>query len=99
MRIIARKRLIGFWQSPGHEDAEVPLREWFTEVRKASWKTPNEMKRIFGSASIIANNRVVFNIKGNEYRLVVAMDYKRQISNIRFIGTHKQYDRIKAEEI
>ena len=99
MRIIARKRLKDFWQRPGHEDAEIPLREWFTEAGKAKWNTPNGVKRTFGSASIIANNRVVFNIKGNEYRLVVAIDYKRQISYIRFIGTHKQYDRINAEEI
>lgn len=99
MRIIARKRLKDFWHRPGHEDAEIPLREWFTEVRKANWNTPNEVKRTFGSASIIGENRVVFNIKGNEYRLVVAMDYKRQISYIRFIGTDKQYDRINAEKI
>ncbi len=99
MRIIARKRLKDFCQRPGCEDAKIPLQEWFTEVRKANWKTPNDVKRIFGSASIIANSRVVFNIKGNEYRLVVAVDYKRQIIYIRFVGTHKQYDGINAEEI
>ncbi len=99
MRIIARKRLKDFWQRPGHEDAEVPLREWFTEVRKANWKSPNEVKKNFGSASIIANNRIVFNIKGNQYRLVTAVDYKRQIIYIRFIGTHRQYDGVNSEEI
>lgn len=99
MRIIARRRLKDFWQRPGREDAKIPLQEWFTEVRKANWKTPNDVKRTFGSASIIANNRVVFNIKGNEYRLVVAVDYKRQIIYIRFVGTHRQYDGINAEEI
>ena len=99
MRIIARKRLKDFWQRPGHEDAEVPLREWFTEVRKANWKSPNEGKKDFGSASIIANNRIVFNIKGNQYRLVTAVDYKRQIIYIRFIGTHRQYDGVNSEEI
>ncbi len=88
-----------FWQRPGHEDAEVPLREWFTEVRKANWKSPNEVKKNFGSASIIANNRIVFNIKGNQYRLVTAVDYKRQIIYIRFIGTHRQYDGVNSEEI
>ena len=99
MRIIARKRLKDFWQRPGHEDAEVPLREWFTEVRKANWKSPNEVKKNFGSASIIANNRIVFNIKGNQYRLVTAVDYKRQIIYIRFVGTHRQYDGVNSEEI
>ena len=99
MRIIARKRLKDFWRRPGREDAEVPLREWFTEARKANWKTPNEVNRIFGSASIVANKRVVFNIKGNECRLVVAMDSRLQIAYIRFIGTHRQYDRINAEEV
>ena len=88
-----------FWQRPGHEDAEVPLREWFTEVRKANWKSPNEVKKNFGSASIIANNRIVFNIKGNQYRLVTAVDYKRQIIYIRFVGTHRQYDGVNSEEI
>ena len=75
------------------------MREWFTEVRKANWKTPNEVRRTFGSASIIANKRVVFNIRGNQFRIVTAIDYKRQIAYIRFIGTHEQYDRINAEEI
>ncbi len=75
------------------------MREWFTEVRKANWKSPNEVKKNFGSASIIANNRIVFNIKGNQYRLVTAVDYKRQIIYIRFIGTHRQYDGVNSEEI
>jgi mRNA interferase HigB len=68
-------------------------------VRKANWKSPNEVKKNFGSASIIANNRIVFNIKGNQYRLVTAVDYKRQIIYIRFVGTHRQYDGVNSEEI
>ncbi len=99
MRIIARKRLKDFWEQSGHGDAQIPMREWFTEVRKANWKTSNEVRRTFGSASIIANKRVVFNIRGNQFRIVTAIDYKRQIAYIRFIGTHEQYDRINAEEI
>ncbi len=98
MRIIPRKRVKDFWEQSGYGDAQIPLSEWFTEVRKANWKTPNEVKRAFGSTSIIGNDRIVFNINGNQYRLVTAMDYKRQIVLIRFIGTHKQYDRINAEE-
>lgn len=99
MRIIARKRLRDFWEKPGHRDSEVPLREWFTEARRANWKSPNEVKRAYGNASIIGNNRVVFNIRGNKYRLVVAVDYRRQIAYIRFIGTHGQYDEVNSEEI
>ena len=97
MRVISVKTLKSFWEE--HTDAENSLRAWYTETKKASWKNPQEIKTAYPTASILRNNRVVFNIKGNTYRLVVAVKYEFQIVYIRFIGTHAAYDRIKAEEI
>jgi mRNA interferase HigB len=97
MRIIARSTLRGFWDR--HPDAETPLKSWFGEVRKADWKNFNQLKQHFGNASIVGNDRAVFNIKGNEYRLIVSIDYEKQILWIRFIGTHKAYDKIDAKTI
>lgn len=99
MRVIAKKRLKDFWESPGHGDSEQPLRAWYRIAKHAVWKTPNDIKRQFRSASIVGNNRVVFNIAGNKYRLVVSINYDYRIIYVRFIGTHKQYDRIKAKEV
>lgn len=97
MRIIARKTLCDFWRR--HKDAEQPLKSWFKIALQADWKAPSEIKQQFGNASFIANNRVVFNIAGNKYRLIVRVNYGYRIMYIRFIGTHKQYDAIIAEEI
>jgi mRNA interferase HigB len=97
MRIISRKRLIEFWQI--HPDAEQPLRSWFAEAKKANWKTPVEIKALYRSASVLPNNRVVFNIKGNDYRLVVAIEYRYGKIYIRFVGTHDEYGRIDATSI
>ncbi len=97
MRIITRQRLIAFWKL--HQDAEQPLRAWLAEAKHARWRTPAEIKQKYRSASIIANNRVVFNIAGNKYRLVVKIHYNRGVVYIRFIGTHAEYDRIDAETI
>jgi mRNA interferase HigB len=97
MRIIARATLRSFWEK--YADAETPLKSWFSEVKKAEWKSFNQLKSQFGNASIVRNDRVVFNIKGNDYRLVAAMDYEKQILWIRFIGTHKAYDKINAKTI
>lgn len=97
MRIIAVKTLKLFWQK--HNDAEQPLKAWYAEVKSANWRSPAEIKRFYRSASILGNNRVVFNIKGNSYRLVTAVNYDFKIVYIRFIGTHKEYDKINAEEI
>lgn len=97
MRIISRKRLIEFWQI--HPDAEQPLRAWFAEAKKVNWKTPAEIKARYRNASILPNNRVVFNIKGNDYRLVVSIDYRSGKIYIRFIGVHDEYDRIDATNI
>ncbi len=99
MRIIAKSTLVKFWETPGCEDAEVPLKSWHDVVLKASWKTPQEMKRQIGTASICRNNRVVFNIAGNKYRLVVEMQYRAGIAWVKFIGTHQHYDEINVETI
>ena len=97
MRVISVKTLKSFWEE--HPDAENPLRAWYTEAKKATWRSPQEIKTAYRTASILRNNRVVFNIKGNTYRLVLAVNYEFQIVYVRFIGTHAAYDRIKAEEI
>ena len=99
MRVIARKPLKDFWEKPGRGDAEQPLRAWFAEAKAAGWRTPADIKRHYKNASIIGNNRVVFNIAGNKYRLVVALKYKSGIVFIRFIGTHAEYDRINPAEV
>ena len=97
MRIIAVKTLKLFWKR--HNDTEQPLKAWYAEVKAANRRSPAEIKRFYRSASILGNNRVVFNIKGNSYRLVTAVNYNFKIVYIRFIGTHKEYDKINAEEI
>ena len=97
MRIIAIKKLKGFWLK--HPDAEQALRAWYKETEVADWKKPNDITRYYRTASILASNRVVFNIKGNDYRLITTINYDYKIVYIRFIGTHKEYDRINAEDI
>ena len=99
MRIIARKTLADFWKRKGCEDSEQPLRAWFQEAVKADWATPAAIKTAHRNASILGDNRVVFNIAGNKYRLVVKINYPYRVVYIRFIGTHRAYDRINAEEI
>jgi mRNA interferase HigB len=97
MRIISRKKLREFWEM--HPDSQQPLQSWYADVKQAKWKIPTEVKNIYRNASVVANNRVVFNIKGNKYRLVVAVQYEYGIVYIRFIGTHKEYDKINATTI
>jgi mRNA interferase HigB len=99
MRIIARKTLRQFWDQSKHADAEQPLRAWFREAAHADWKSPADVKADYRSASIVANDRVVFNIAGNKYRLVVRINYAYRVVYIRFVGTHRQYDRINVKEI
>ncbi len=97
MRIIARRTLREFWiKNPG---AEVPLTKWFKEVKRLEWKNFQELKRHFANASVVGNDGAVFNIKGNDYRLIAAIDFEKQILWIRFVGTHKQYDKINAKII
>ena len=97
MRVIALRTLRDFWEL--HADSETPLRAWYHEADQAEWDSPSAVKAKYGNASILGGNRVVFNIKGNDYRLVVKIHYDRQIVYIRFVGTHAQYDRINAEEV
>ena len=97
LRIISRKTLREFWER--HPDSEQPLRAWYLEVRQADWASPDQVRDRFPSASILPNNRVVFRLKGNDYRLVVAVFYPGRRVYIRFVGTHAEYDRIDAEEV
>lgn len=97
MRVIAVKCLRDFWAK--HPAAEQPLRAWVDEVRAAAWRRPSDIKAHYGTASVLKNRRVVFNIKGNDYRLVVAIAYRLQVVYVKFIGTHAQYDAIDAETV
>ena len=97
MRIISKKILRDFWQK--HPDCEQQLKAWFQETSKSKWKNPNEIKKEYPNASVLAGNRIVFNIKGNSYRLIVRINYDYQMIWIRFIGTHAEYDKIDATKI
>jgi mRNA interferase HigB len=97
LRVIAKKILRDFWSR--HPDCEQQLKSWYREAENANWKSPSEIKREYPAASILENNRVVFNIKGNNYRLIVRINYHYQMLWIRFIGTHAQYDRTDATTI
>lgn len=99
MRIIAFRTLREFFEKPENADSEPSLRSWYHDAKNAEWKSSNVIKQQYKNASIIADGRVVFNIKGNDYRLVVAIDYDFQVIFIRFIGTHKQYDKFDAKTI
>jgi mRNA interferase HigB len=99
MRIIAKSTLKQFYQTPEYRDAKGPLEAWYAEAKHADWETPIDIKNKYRSASILHNNRVVFNIGGNKYRLVVKIHYNTGIVYIRFIGTHDQYNKIDAESI
>ena len=97
MRIISRRILREFWEK--HPDATIALQTWFHDVERATWNSPTDIKTVYQNASIVANNRVVFNIKGNHYRLVVVVIYEHGVVYIRFVGTHEEYDRIDVSTI
>ena len=100
MRVIAVSTLKAFWTGhPAYQDAEGPTLAWYRDVLKADWSKPNDVKAQFGSASILQDGRVVFNIAGNKYRIVAWINYPYRVVYIRFIGTHKQYDAIDAQTI
>jgi mRNA interferase HigB len=100
MRVIALSTVKAFWEGhPEHTDAKEPLLTWYRHVLAADWASPAEVKAAFGSASILRNGRVVFNIAGNKYRLVVWINYPYRVMYVRFIGTHAQYDKIDAQTI
>jgi mRNA interferase HigB len=97
MRIISRKTLKDFWEH--HADSRQSLQSWYTDTKKADWKGPADIKNYYRNASFLPNNRIVFNIKGNKYRLVVAINYSFGIVYIHFVGTHQEYDKIDAATI
>jgi len=97
LRVIAKSTLREFWKK--HADSEQQLKSWFRETEKTSWETINDLKKDYPKASILKDNRIVFDIKGNNYRLIVKFNFEYQICWIRFIGTHAEYDKIDANEI
>ena len=99
MRIIAFRTIREFFEKPEYADSEISLQAWYHDAKIAEWENSNELKQQYKNASIVGNGRVVFNIKGNDYRLVVVIDYEFQVIFIRFIGTHKQYDKIDVKTI
>lgn len=99
MRVIALSTLKRFWEGKANADAREPLLAWYRHALRADWRTPAEVKRDFGAASILRDGRAVFNIGGNKYRLVVRINYPYRVVYVRFIGTHAQYDRIDAQTV
>lgn len=97
MRIIARKTLRAFWER--HPAVQQALQAWYYDVRRVTWRTPADIKDVYHNTSFLRQNRVVFDIKGNQYRLVVVVNYQYGIVYIRFVGSHQEYDRIDAEII
>lgn len=97
VRIISKKILREFCEI--HPDAEQPLKSWHARVKKASWNSSIDVKKDYRNASFVGNNRVIFNVKGNKYRLVVVINYPYQIIYIRFVGTHQEYDNINVTEV
>ena len=97
MRIIARGTLRDFWIN--NADSEQPLKAWFNEANAADWANPHDVKAQYRNASVIGDCRIVFNIAGNKYRLIVKFNYPYRVGYIRFIGTHAEYDAIDAEAV
>lgn len=99
MRILSLPTIKSFYEQVTYADAKTPLTTWYGFVLKAKWSSPSEIKADFGTASILKNGRVVFNIAGNKYRLITSINYPHGIVFIKFIGTHKQYDAIDAQTV
>jgi mRNA interferase HigB len=97
VRIISRKKLREFWE--GHLGARQSLQAWYSDAKYALWRTPSDIKAVYRNASFVGKDRVVFNIKGNDYRLVVAIQYDHGIVFIRFVGTHQEYDHIDVATV
>jgi mRNA interferase HigB len=96
-RIFSKSTLREFWET--YADSEQYLKTWYDTAMNSDWKTPNDVKQTYANASILKNSRIVFNIKGNSYRLVVKFNFEKQWIFIRFIGTHTEYDEIHADNI
>ncbi|MEJ8858628.1 type II toxin-antitoxin system HigB family toxin [Variovorax robiniae] len=99
MHIVSKSALTEFYGQPDYKDSEPALSAWYREATAALWETPADVKASYRNASFIANNRVAFNIKGNDYRLIVAIAYKMKYVYIKFVGTHAQYDAIDAATV
>lgn len=100
MRVIAKRTLRQFWESGArHRIARVPLEDWHAQVRTADWASPAELKAQFRDASVLKHGRVVFNVAGNKYRIVVRINYAYRVVYVRFVGTHEQYDGIDADTV
>ncbi len=97
MRVLALSTLRNFWEEPDYEDSRGALNAWYREAKQAEWTSPVDIKAQYGNASILKGGRVVFNIAGNKYRLLVSINFATQTIFIKFIGTHSQYDKIDAE--
>lgn len=99
VRVVAISTLREFWAQPGRGDAREPLLSWYAVVSKATWASPAEVKAQFGNANIVGNNRAVFNVAGNKYRLIVAFAYRVQVACVKFVGTHAEYDKVDAATV
>ena len=97
MHVISRLKLIQFWKK--HPDAETPLRIWFKKIEQVKWKNFNKLKADFPTADYVGNNRIVFDVKGNKYHIIVLVFYSGQKMFIRFVGTHAEYDKIDAKKV
>jgi mRNA interferase HigB len=99
MRVVAISTLRAFWSNPRHADTREPLRAWYAAAEKAQWKSPADVNAQYGNAGLVCNARVHFNIGGNKYRLVVAFAYCLQVSYVKFIGRHAEYDKVDVATI
>lgn len=99
MRIVSHRKLKEFYETPGHEDAKVPLERWYQIVEEAEWQSFSDLRSDFGSADSVGNQHYVFNIGGNKYRLVVVVKYVMGFVFIRWVGTHSEYDKIDCSTI
>jgi len=97
MRIIAKRTLRTYWESEPR--AEQPLKAWYSIAKKADWSSPADVKATFGNASIVGNDRVVFNVGGNRFRLILRFDYEHRIGFVRFVGTHAEYNAVDASSV
>lgn len=96
-RIVAKSTLREFWKK--HKDSEQYLKTWYDTAMSSKWKNPNDVKKTYAKVSILKSGRIVFNIKGNSYRLIVKFNFEKEWGFIRFIGTHSEYDDIDADTI
>lgn len=97
MRILSRKTFRDFWKR--HPDSEQPLKAWHQEVKEAEWAAPVQLKERYPSASILEDNRVVFNIGGNKYRLIAWVRYRQNMVFVKWLGTHAEYERVDAQKV